>query len=764
MESGFFDESDFVEVRKGSNQGVEQKEDQSPRKKDTGRMNSLNVNDLNSITEQRKDDLPAMDSRTYDENFEMKMEYVSNEQDQETFNFDQDLQCIPSLPTITDLGEVVDYLVNLTDCQEPRVGSEVQPRIADVVNPIKQKCSPEFRDVLTGGKGRKKQKQILAQFLNDLSAERRKLEGYLRAFLEEENPFGDQQALFQAEQEANDILMTHKDYVENFDAFVEDVNHSKLLMASITAETVKQMMSLKNPPKPVVDMINAMEKFKKEEIALREIREASATKEKVKKKLITVQRVEEFIENVREQLVFDIELIKACERILEGELDAKKLEEQMRKCPDIGDTKLPPAYVKPFTDTCKKVQRRYSNISQAKLETTFKVLKKYFVLLVRLYKTYAGLEGKLGQGLAGMSSLMWGVCTQALELPMTTDDDEQNYMHDIFDQCTVLDLESDEKANFSDEEGAQPWGLNGQWRCDSQLWTLQQNYVDMFSGYIQNENYALIEGTVNDDEIMNFSVHWQSVSEKPGLVARCKGAYSEDMLDIRVRYKTNTGESGIWELTKAAKVKRQPKGGSSTLKYDAFILAILWVALYVSPKKEPWDALEYLVENHIIPKALSKWNVDPKDEGAVQVLEKKKHRKTLGSIFRHYAHDRKDSRKGKLLTYAKWEELCKDLMRAATRSGLNFERPSLRVQQFAFYTSKRLFSTTQVGTLKQLTHSEFLDAVVRLAYKMVHMENLKKGRRKSLRKLELSELNFGPIGDKTSVVVKWLADVAKYHR
>merc|ERR1719317_100034 len=100
--------------------------------------------------------------------------------------------------------------------------------------------------------------------------------------------------------------------------------------------------------------------------------------------------------------------------------------------------------------------------------------------------------------------------------------------------------------------GGPDYGLTGIWRCDNQLWTMTQSLMESFSGFIQNEVYAKIEGKIVDDDVVLFTIKWLAGSNKSGQVARCKGAYSEDLLNMHVRYKTNRGTRGNWELTKTA--------------------------------------------------------------------------------------------------------------------------------------------------------------------------------------------------------------------
>merc|ERR1719461_1790155 len=89
----------------------------------------------------------------------------------------------------------------------------------------------------------------------------------------------------------------------------------------------------------------------------------------------------------------------------------------------------------------------------------------------------------------------------------------------------------------------------------------------------------------------------------------------------------------------------------------------------------------------------------------------------MAKIFSAYSAPRRDKKSGRLLSYANWEACAKAIGRSAGGHPINFELPSFRVQQFAFFTSKEMFP--QDGALNELNWPEFKMAIARLGYKMV---------------------------------------------
>jgi len=791
---------------------------------------------------------------------------ILSAEEKKEFVFDPN-QCvpdIPELPILSDTRDVVEAIGNLMlDCQNPRVKWECQPKIGIVVRALKAKCTPEFQELLcddedVSANRLKKQIKRLKDFKEVINKNKSELEAYLKAFKDEDNPFGDINTFLQEQRELEETLETHKEFAKEYQSAREAHEKAKQMIASIDQATFAEMKSMKRPPQALQDVITGvlilcgvqdvswanckrficdkqtkkkllefdprtvtrkdqkrckkwltereqsfdedrvfkvnraavplalwvkglfaivkvyqrLESFKDGEKVIEAISNATTRHKQLEETIANCRRMEQYMQSIKDQLIFDIELLRSCEGILDVEITQKSnaLSELLIDIerPTIPETVLPPEYVKPFDDTCRKIKTRYGDLTEIDMKYTFKMLKKYFVLLVRFYKTYSGMEGKLGQGLVGMSSLMWGVCCQALELPLTTDDDTPFNLPGIFDLCAVTVLASDEKDVSDDErknaaEGNldPELGLTGIWRCDNQLWTLTQSTAESFHGFVQNENTAKIKGTIEDGDLMIFSVKWQPTSEKPGLVANCKSSYSNDMTDFRVRYKTNRGVSGIWEVSKTGgKIRKQAKG-TSWLKYDDFVEAIMRVGIQLNAAKQPWEALEYLVLEHVLPKALARWNVDPKNPRIEEVLQEKKNKKIFADVFRAYSHARKDKKSGRLLGYGKWEQLCKDLIQAANKARSNFNRPSFRVQQFAFFTSNALFSLTEDVVLNELTWTEFKHGIVRLAFYMVVLNN------KKTRRSQTSLVDESPedvVITKTKVVIKWLESIAKSRR
>merc|ERR1719445_8762 len=107
-------------------------------------------------------------------------------------------------------------------------------------------------------------------------------------------------------------------------------------------------------------------------------------------------------ENVMDQLGWNIKLLQHC-----GSVQSKFKEHRQkmikyleaRKLPKFNDTILPKNYLVPFEDSCKNIRSEFGNLSEAELILVFSMIKKYFLIMVRLYKTYASLEGKKRQGL-----------------------------------------------------------------------------------------------------------------------------------------------------------------------------------------------------------------------------------------------------------------------------------------------------------------------------------------------------------------------------
>jgi len=774
----------------------------------------------------------------------------------------QDIKDIPDLPPINNTVEVIDAIRDVMfDCQTPKIKSKIQSRIGLVVVPLKNKCTPQFRDLMSddqdlGNFRLKNHIKSLEEFHEEIIWKRKKLEEYLKALIKEPNPAGNLEDLEKEWDQLDNTMQAHKEFAEDYIIALEEHEKNKEMIEAIDQQIFAEMKSMKRPPQALQDVITGvlilcgvqdtswasckrficdrqvktqllefdprtvtmeartkckqwliekLDSFDKERMfsvnraavplaewvkglfkiveifqrlehfkdGAKVIEDFSANAHKMKElknRLDRVREVQDYMDNVKAQLRFDIKLLKASERILDQDVEAKQ-EALMKlmasvEAPEIEDTVLPEEYEEPYNDTCTKLRTRYGDLTEIELQYIFKMLKKYFVLFIRLFKTYAGLEGKQRQGLKGMSTLMWGVCAKALELPTFTDDERHDYARDIFDDCAANALETDEQYIQRDErksitsgiEGSEDIGLTGVWRCQGQLWTMTQNFMESFSGFIQNEYYAHIDGRIIDEDIILFTIKWLVGSDRPGQVARVKGTYSHNMTTMYVKYKTNTAKRGHWKLTKTAGKVRSQSKASSTLKYDDFVEAMLRIAIYINSEIEPWTALEHFALEHVLAKGLKNWNVDPADPTIDELLEDKRYKKILTDTWRTYSHTQRDQRKERLLTYGKWEAFCKDLTKTANRSGLYFERPSFRVQQFAFFASKKIFSSEVVGPLDELTWKEFIDAIVRLSFRMV----VNKGGKRNSR-VTVDNMNDSvPIVKRVVIMLRWLEKMQQH--
>jgi len=187
------------------------------------------------------------------------------------------------------------------------------------------------------------------------------------------------------------------------------------------------------------------------------------------------------------------------------------------------------------------------------------------------------------------------------------------------------------------------------------------------------------------------------------------------------------------------------------LHLDSFLEATLRLSTSIWGDLPPWEAVERLVKEHIVPHALATWNVRPETNDIIQkYINEKSVKRLLASIFCAYSEPRCDKKKGRLLVYSKWEELVGKINRFAT--GPLFERASFRTMQFSFFTSKELFP--QDGPLDELTWTEFKGAIVRIAYMMVVPSQSK--RRKSRNNVKKPELL-----EQCKTLVLWLTVIKR---
>jgi len=436
------------------------------------------------------------------------------------------------------------------------------------------------------------------------------------------------------------------------------------------------------------------------------------------------ENVEKRWANVLGQLEYDINVLKSCHEVLETVKSRRtKLVGNLKSCvkmPKIPDTNLPASYMKPYWQTCEKIRSRLPEFSEADFKFTFAMLKRYYVLLMQLFKTYASFEGKNGQGIAGMSSLIWGIMCKSMKLPKLCQDEAQYCVYEIFNLSSVQSVEA---TTSMPSKGSQ-WGkkksdidISGVWTCKgskSGAWNLQLKSKNIITGFIGNEKFAHIKGSLEDDGEIRLKVSYQSDSDKAGMTAKCKASIEDAVLNVK--YVLSNKEQGAWILQRTATKVRVQSTGISTLQLDSFLEAIIRLSRNIWGNLTPWEALETIVETHVIGSALSSWNVNPKDNDIIQkYINERSVKKLLASLFSAFSQPRCDKKKGRLMVYSKWEELVGKINRFA--SGPLFERASFRTMQFSFFTSKELFP--QDGPLDELTWGEFKEAIVRLAYIMV---------------------------------------------
>merc|ERR1712142_1240383 len=100
---------------------------------------------------------------------------------------------------------------------------------------------------------------------------------------------------------------------------------------------------------------------------------------------------------------------------------------------------------------------------------------------------------------------------------------------------------------------------------------------------------------------------------------------------MRVRYRINR-DCGIWELLKVEGTEETRSLDKGSLKYDDFVESIMRLSFFIYPRRQPWDAFEHLVKEHIVPKALEKWSVNLDDESLSSMLMAGKNRNILLDI------------------------------------------------------------------------------------------------------------------------------------
>lgn len=479
-----------------------------------------------------------------------------------------------------------------------------------------------------------------------------------------------------------------------------------------------------------------LEKFPDGEMILKKIQKAYSELKRNKAQVAKMKQERTSWENVMDQLCWNIKLLQHC-----GSVQSKFKEHRQkmikyleaRKLPKFNDTILPKNYLVPFEDSCKNIRSEFGNLSEAELILVFSMIKKYFLIMVRLYKTYASLEGKKRQGLCGMSTTMWGVCCKSMELENLTEDEAQNFIYEIFNRSVMKTMRcnrhSVEIAAFrikplersAVEETKSDQGLTGVWELgknSNQLWTIESKFGGVFTGFIGSERNATISGKISGENMLNFRIAWGKESNNHKLTAKCK-AMQVDGTTLRVRYAMSNKKKGYWILKKTRAKVRTQKTGTSALQYNSFVGAIIQMAIHIWNDLPPWKAIEALMEKHIIPKAFANWDVVPETSDTVQrYFNRKEVKSVLVMIFKKYSVERNRSA---TLHYQKWEKLVRKIN--ASAPGV-FKKASLRTIQFSFFTSKVMFP--RKGPLNELNYTEFTCAVARLAFLMVNMQGVTK--------------------------------------
>jgi len=587
------------------------------------------------------------------------------------FNPKQTLRVIPYLPSLSGTEDVVLAINNrLFDCQEPSLVSKVQPKIVVLVNRVKKMATSvvvemESREEINMRNKVADNMNIVLTFKKEISDNHRGFEELLQSLLMERNPFGDLDVLLIEQRKLTEIVAENENLMEGGDKDINKLREKAKLFENFGQQALLEIQ--KNPSKALEEMIAAVENYKKEEKVIESVKMAIRKKKKLDRAISNSRRMEQYIENVMAQLRYNIELMKACEEALKEELAQTNVKtRKSRKVLDLETsgknsivakpkntetrqkipyTELPLRLNKPFEQTCKKIQRRYTGLSFMQLQYTFLMVKRHFLLLLRLYKTYTGMEEKNGRVFAGMSCAIWILCCQSLELPDNFNSRQQNYQTKIFYQC----------------------------------------------------------------------------------------AHS------RSREK------------------------DSILRYDDFIEAITQIAMHASPEKEVWDAIDHLIMYHVIPKALDGWDIELPNRNLLAIFEEVNNKAILQRVFSHYCSYQDKEVQGKLLSFSKWEKmvyqkdekvlsfmnwqkLCQDVTQVGMNDRTRFRQPTLQDQQFAFFTSKSLFPKRGCANYTDaLCWEEFLDAVVRLAFKVVVIAAQKENH---------------PIREKTRILIRWLASIA----
>jgi len=444
--------------------------------------------------------------------------------------------------------------------------------------------------------------------------------------------------------------------------------------------------------------------------------------------------------NVLDQVRWNIDLMKQCEdaqvRITTRRTMMIKRLVNCEALPVYPDIILPDGYVLAYEQACSKVRTQFGELTEMEIKFVFLALKKHFVLLIRLFKTFASFEGKNGQGLLGISSLIWGICCKAMWLEKVCADDPQDYIYEIFNSSVQSTKSSTEELDFSTldartvkevtPEHKVEHRLNGVWKCGestTRFWTLEGKPGGLLTGFIGSEEFASIDGEIVKEKQFIFNIEWGKMSNKSGMTAKCK-ATQVDGATIRVRYLMSNRKKGYWILQKTGEKVRVQNTNVPSLRYDSFVEAIIRLSIYIWTELPAWEAIEALIEGYIIPNALGNWDVVPEnDDSVLKYYDDEDIQYVLKGIFDIYSTQRRDKNRGKLLAFSRWEDLVRKVNRNTTG---NCKPATFRTMQFAFFTSKEMFPND--GPLNELTFMEFTSAVARLAFMMVQGVQQRSGR------------------------------------
>jgi len=219
---------------------------------------------------------------------------------------------------------------------------------------------------------------------------------------------------------------------------------------------------------------------------------------------------------------------------------------------------LPENYKIPFEEACKKIRAQFGELTEAEMNLVFSMIKKYFLVMIRLYKTYASLEGKKRQGLYGMSTTMWGVCCKSMELGEPFEDEAQGFIYEIFNHSAMKTMRSNKHSvdlaafrvktlgRIYAEHAKKDQSLTGVWKLgegSSKLWVIESRFGGLFSGFIGSERNAIINGGISDVNTLHFRIMWGKESGKAKLAAKCN-AILVNGTTLRVKYSMSNKKKG----------------------------------------------------------------------------------------------------------------------------------------------------------------------------------------------------------------------------